>query len=148
MRGISPTTVQYHSCRVLLYSSTFCTLFVLQYLLYLLYLLYHFSAVTHNTPRASPSHPPHTNPNAFHCLRDMQPTIPLSHFSDDTVSHFGARHRELEKAARDIANEAVIASDPAEGGHSAGAAAAEAARKEPPVALGKIVFKGEKFFWR
>ncbi|CAM9273121.1 unnamed protein product [Ectocarpus sp. 12 AP-2014] len=51
--------------------------------------------------------------------------------------------RELEKAARDMANETVSASDAAEGGLGG-----ELAKLEPLVHLGKIFFRGEKFFWR
>ncbi|CAM9534676.1 unnamed protein product [Ectocarpus sp. 6 AP-2014] len=51
--------------------------------------------------------------------------------------------RELEKAARDMANETVSANDAAEGGLGG-----ELAKLEPLVHLGKIFYRGEKFFWR
>ncbi|CAM9359212.1 unnamed protein product, partial [Ectocarpus sp. 8 AP-2014] len=51
--------------------------------------------------------------------------------------------RELEKAARDMANETVSANDASEGGLGG-----ELAKLEPLVHLGKIFYRGEKFFWR
>lgn len=59
-----------------------------------------------------------------------------------------AGFRELDKAAQDIANEAIIVGEGGDGGLSAAEEAAEAERRIPRVNLGKVVFRGEKFFWR
>lgn len=57
-------------------------------------------------------------------------------------SIFTVRIRGLDKAALDMANEAVSAGDNGEGEGGA------PAKLAPMVDLGKVVFKGEKFFWR
>ncbi|CAM9523503.1 unnamed protein product [Pylaiella littoralis] len=54
--------------------------------------------------------------------------------------------RELDRAARDMANETIAVSDAAEFGSRVDAAGP--AKLEPVVDLGKIVYRGEKFFWR
>ncbi|CAM9501837.1 unnamed protein product, partial [Sphacelaria rigidula] len=63
--------------------------------------------------------------------------------------------RELDKAARQMANEAVNVKDNVggstdmTGGVNANMSQAEAAESQGPlVSLGRTVFRGEKFFWR
>jgi len=50
----------------------------------------------------------------------------------------------LDKAALDMANEVVSVGEPGDGSGEGGAPV----KLEPMVDLGKVVFKGEKFFWR
>lgn len=57
---------------------------------------------------------------------------------------FTAPLRGLDKAALDMANEAVSVGETGDGSGEGGAPV----KLEPMVDLGKVVFKGEKFFWR
>lgn len=89
------------------------------------------------------------------CVPALRQRSYLLQYTFPTISLFLIQRRELDKAARQMANEAVNVKDNVggstdmTGGVNANMSQAEAAESQGPlVSLGRTVFRGEKFFWR